>query len=166
MGRKLEWKLYQTVNVTEQGGTQPPGTLTHDPTISVEENRFFFNRVPTSGLGVRENSSSDPFSWDPEPPLLSKRLQAKTMARSSPSPYLSVSQSHKQISIPLGCAFVGFRVTILSQQLSPSGCGVCCSQPPCSGSGKHGGRSLYLHIWILSSFLCSGSMSVFTHDSY
>ena len=41
MGRKLEWKLYQTVNVTEQGGTQPPGTLTHDPTISVEENRFF-----------------------------------------------------------------------------------------------------------------------------
>ena len=37
----------------------------------------------------------------------------------------------------LQSALVGFRVSILSQQLSPSGSGVCCSQPPCSGSGKH-----------------------------
>ena len=32
---------------------------------------------------------------------------------------------------------VGFRVAILSQQLSPSESGVCCSQPLCTGSGKH-----------------------------
>ena len=32
---------------------------------------------------------------------------------------------------------MGFRVAILSQQLSPSGSGVPCPQPPCSGSGRH-----------------------------
>ena len=32
---------------------------------------------------------------------------------------------------------MGFRVTVLSQQLSPAGSGVCCPQPPCNGSGKH-----------------------------
>ena len=32
---------------------------------------------------------------------------------------------------------MGFKVAILLQQLSPSGSGVCCPQPPCSGPGKH-----------------------------
>ena len=36
----------------------------------------------------------------------------------------------------LECTLLYFRVAILSQQLSPSGSGVRCLQPPCSGSGK------------------------------
>ena len=32
---------------------------------------------------------------------------------------------------------MGFRITILLQQLSPSGSGVNCPQPQCSGPGKH-----------------------------
>ena len=74
---------------------------------------------------------------NPAPPLLLKRPQAKTMPRSSPYPYLFLSQLCKQSSIPLECALVGFRVTILLQQPSASGSGVCFSQSPCSGLGKH-----------------------------
>ena len=57
------------------------------------------------------------------------------MPRSPPYPYLFLSQPHKQTSILSGRCTVGFRVPILFlQQLSPSGSGVRCPQPP--GSGK------------------------------
>ena len=42
-------------------------------------------------------------------PLLPKRLQAKTMLRSSPYPYLSISWPHKQISILSGRCTCGFQ---------------------------------------------------------
>ena len=61
--------------------------------------------------------------------MLSKRLQAKTAPGSPPHPNRSPSCLER--------ALVGLRVTILSQLLSPSGPGVCSSQPPSSGSGKH-----------------------------
>ena len=47
------------------------------------------------------------------------------------------SHANKSLS-SLECALVGLRVAILSQQLSPSGSGARCSQPPGSGSGNHG----------------------------
>ena len=70
---------------------------------------------------------------------------------------------------------VGFKITILSQQLSPSGSGLHCSQPPCIGSRKHvpcytgswwspgrhtsqeSGFSVYLPEKLKSAFLCHSS---------
>ena len=57
--------------------------------------------------GYREYSCSEPFSvTGPRTSLAPQRLQAKTMPRNSPFPYLSLSWSHKQISILCGmCTF-------------------------------------------------------------
>ena len=57
------------------------------------------------------------------------------MPRSSPYPYLFLSQLHKQVSIPSGRCSCDFQSHLL-QQLYPSGSGVHCPQPLCSGSGK------------------------------
>ena len=55
-----------------------------------------------------------------------------------PPVLLFPSASHRnRFPSSLECALLGFRVAILSQQLSPSGSGVYYSQPPCTGSGKH-----------------------------
>ena len=59
------------------------------------------------------------------------------MPRSFPHPYLFLRWLSKQVSIPSGRCSWGFRVAILSQQLSPWGSGVRCPRPPCNGSGKH-----------------------------
>ena len=83
-------------------------------------------------------AQNPPFPQDPEPPLPPKRLQAKTTLRSSPSPHLSNSWSHKQNSILWNVhLWVPESPSSQREQLSPSGSGVCWSQPPCSGSGKH-----------------------------
>ena len=120
-----------TDTVNKQTGAQPCGTLIRDPTISVEGNRSLLTGVQPQGAD-NTPAQSPPLPQDPAPPLLPKRLQAKTMPRSSPCPYLFLSRLHKQVPTPLECALVGFRVTFLSQRLSSSGSGVRCSQPPCS----------------------------------
>ena len=77
-------------------------------------------------------AQSPPLSQDPALPLLPEVYKRF----STPSSVFSAGCTNSPPS-PLEGAPVGFRVTILSQQLSPSGSGVCCSQPPCSGWGKH-----------------------------
>ena len=57
------------------------------------------------------------------------------MPQSPPYPYLFLRWPHSFLS-PLKYTLVGFSVTIFLQQLSLSGSGVCCPQPPCSSPGK------------------------------
>ena len=100
--------------------------------------QVFINRVLTLVGGTGSSpAQSLVLPWDPAVPLLPKRLHAKTMPRSSPSPHLFLSWLHKQVSISLEGALMGLRVTILSQQLSPPVSWACSSQPPHIGSGKH-----------------------------
>ena len=94
------------VIVTEQTRLQPRGTLTHGPTISAEENRFLLTGFqPWGGAGAET-----PFlPRESAVPLLPKRLQAKTMPRSSPFPYLFLIQPCKQIPILSGMCTCGFQ---------------------------------------------------------
>ena len=89
-------------------------------------------------MGRAESASalSPPLPRDPEPLLLPKRLQARAMPRSSPFPYLSLSQPCKQIPVLRGMCTRGFQSHhLLTAALS--GSGVRCSQSPYSGSGSH-----------------------------
>ena len=89
------------MTVTEQTEAWPCGALTHDPTISVEENRFLFTESYFRGAESAP-AQSHPLPQDPVLLMLPKRLQAKTMPRGSPYPYLFLSQLYKQVSIPSG----------------------------------------------------------------
>ena len=122
---------------TEQIRAWPHSALTYDPTISVEGNRFLLTGFQPWGGGclrallLRALLSCENHCF----PCSPKGYKPKPWPE---VPHICPSASHANRSpSPLEGALVGFRVTILSQQLSPSGCGVCCSQPPCSGSGKH-----------------------------
>ena len=111
-GEGKEWD-----GVTMQTGFLLLGTLTYDLTICFEENRFLLTTFQTWGTECIPAWS--PFlPWDPELPLLPKRLQAKTLPRSSPFPYLSLRQSYKQISVLSGMCNCGFQSTSSHKQLS------------------------------------------------
>ena len=90
-----------SVYVTKQTGARPCGALILDPTISVEENRFLFTGFQTRWCW-EHSSSVLCLSQNPALPLLSKRLSAKTMPRSSPYPHLFLSRLLAQISILFG----------------------------------------------------------------
>ena len=83
------------------------------------------------------------------------------MPRSSPFPYLFLSQLHRLPSSLEG-ALVGFRVAILSQQLSPSRSGIPCSQPPCSSSGKHVPIEWLLRMSFREAGICRSAFPVTT----
>ena len=97
--------------MTVQTRALPPGALTDDPAISVEENRFLLTGFqPWGGGWCKGTPAQSPhFPPDPEPPLLPKRLRAKTTPRSSPYPYLTLSQSREQVSTPSGTCACGFQ---------------------------------------------------------
>ena len=127
--------------VTEQTGARPWGTFTYDPIFSVEGNRFLLTGFQPQVRGVRPESTaaqSTPLPRDPEPPLLHKRLQARTMPRRSPAPYLFLSWSHKQVSILSRRCPCGFqsRHPLAAALLQDLGCAVL-SLHAVSGSGKH-----------------------------
>ena len=90
-----------TRSVTEQAGAQPHGTVTHDPTISVEGNRILFTGFQPQWDW--EHFRSEPFSLRrPTASLAPQKAISTTMPRSSPSPHLFLSRLCKQVSIPSG----------------------------------------------------------------
>ena len=120
--------------VTEQTGAWPHGDLTHDPTISIEGNRFLLTGVQPWGAESTP-AQSLLLPQDPELPLLPKRLKAKTMPRSSPHPYLSISGTRKHIlSGMLTCGFPSHHPLAAALSLRTWG---ALSQHLCSSSGSH-----------------------------
>ena len=119
---------------------QPLGTFDlHDPTISVEGNKFLLTGFQP-GVGEQAESipaQGPPLPRDPEFPLFPKGLQAKTTPRSSPSPYLSISWSRKQIPTLSGMCTCGFRSRRPLTEALSFRSGMLCSQPPGSSSGNH-----------------------------
>ena len=92
--------MHSTNNsVIKQSGACARGTLMDDPTISVEGHRFLLTGFQP--WGCWEHSCSDLYSYTiPSISLLPTRLQAKNMPKSSPYPYLFLSQLCKLVSIP------------------------------------------------------------------
>ena len=108
--------------------------------MSVEGNRILLTGFqPWRGWGCWEHSGSEPPSpTRPRAFLASQEATSQNHAQKFPVSLICPSVSPaKRSPTSLECTLVGFRVAILSQQLSPSGSGECCSQPPCSGPGKH-----------------------------
>ena len=96
------------------------------PLICVEGNRCLLTGFQSGEVSTPALSPFLP--QDPELPWLPKRLQAKTTPRRSPFP-------HNRSPSSLQCALVGFRVALLSQQLSASGSAVHSSQSLSRGPG-------------------------------
>ena len=121
--------------VIVQNGVCPLAALIHSPMICVKGNRFLLTGFQLWGDGAESTPALSPsLPWDAGLFLLPKRLQAKTMPRSSPFPYLSLSCPRKQISI---LCTGGFRVAIFLQQLSQNmGCAALtlhvAVQDPCA----------------------------------
>ena len=67
---------YQDNTVTKQTGAQSCGALTHDPTISIEGNRFLLTGVQPWGAESTPAQSPPP-PWNAALPLLPKRYQPK-----------------------------------------------------------------------------------------
>ena len=95
------WAVLNVITVTEQAGAQPHGTVTHDPTISVEGNRILFTRFRPQWDW--EHFRSEPFSpRRPRASLAPQKAISTTMPRSSPPPHLFLSRLGKQVSILSG----------------------------------------------------------------
>lgn len=125
------------VHVTLQTGAQPLSTLElHEPTVSVEGKRFLltgFQSGEVTALLFRAL-----LSVRPRNSLVSQRYTCQNHAQKVPIFLICLSASHtNRSSSSLEGALVGFRVAILSQQVSHSGSGVHCSQPPHSSSGNY-----------------------------
>ena len=119
---------FLSLNVTKQTRVGLHGTLTHDPTISVEGNSFLLTGFQPWGEGAESTpAKGPPLPQDPALPLFSKRLQAKTMPRSSPYLYLFLSLLRRKTSILSGMCTCGFLSHHPLTASSPSGPGVCCS---------------------------------------
>ena len=114
----------------------------NDPTISVKGNSFLLTGFQPWGRGWRwcrkRSCSKSSFPTRPRASVASQKATCQNHAQKFPIS-LSVFKPvmHTDLHPLLECALVGFRVTILWQQLPPSGSGVRYSQPPCSSSGKH-----------------------------
>ena len=75
--------------------------ILHDSTISVEGNRFLLTEF---------HSCSEPSSpMRPRTSLVLQKATSQNQPRSTPCPYLSISQSHKEISILSGMCTCGFQ---------------------------------------------------------
>ena len=104
--------------------------------LVLKETRFLLTWFqPWRGL---RHSCSEPSSpTRPHTSLAPQKATSQNHAQKFPIPRVFLSRLSKEISILSGMCTVGFRLAILWQQLSPSGSGVRCSQPPDRGSGKH-----------------------------
>ena len=83
--------------VTKQTAARPHGALMHDPTISVEGNRFLFIGFQPQGLGHWEHSCLKLCSpTRPSTSLAHHQAISQKMPKRSPYPYLFLSRLHKQ----------------------------------------------------------------------